>query len=345
MKKYLLPQAGNFYKANLHCHSTYSDGAKSPAEIKEMYMAEGYSAVAFTDHEVYIPHNDLTDDHFVALNGMELSFESDHEDWEIYPWRYTKVCHVCAIAEDPMNHLHPCWNRNKPLGRVAATNKHLVKFDESQPDYHYEYSVECVNKTLKLLKEKGFFTTYNHPTWSLENPETYLAYNDFDALEIYNHSSFCEGFDDYNPHVYEQFLRKGKRIGCVASDDNHNWNPQAWDSFGGFAMIKAEKLDYASLMQALKKGDYYASQGPKIHELWYEDGKICVTCDDALKIDFATGRRHGFAYFGKDGGPINHACFPLIEGDPDPYVRVTVTGFDRKVAHTRAYWMDEILPK
>ncbi len=33
MKKYLLPEGGSFYKANLHCHSTYSDGEYSPAEI------------------------------------------------------------------------------------------------------------------------------------------------------------------------------------------------------------------------------------------------------------------------------------------------------------------------
>ena len=26
MKKYLLPNTGNYYKANLHCHTTLSDG-------------------------------------------------------------------------------------------------------------------------------------------------------------------------------------------------------------------------------------------------------------------------------------------------------------------------------
>ena len=38
MKKYLLPEGGNFYKANLHCHSNVSDGALSPAELKKIYM-------------------------------------------------------------------------------------------------------------------------------------------------------------------------------------------------------------------------------------------------------------------------------------------------------------------
>ena len=35
MRKYLLPENGNFYKANLHCHSTVSDGTLTPEEMKE----------------------------------------------------------------------------------------------------------------------------------------------------------------------------------------------------------------------------------------------------------------------------------------------------------------------
>ena len=72
MKKYLLPPEGQFYKANLHCHSTVSDGRWSPERIKAEYMARGYSVIAYTDHDVLIPHQELTDEHFVALNGYEL---------------------------------------------------------------------------------------------------------------------------------------------------------------------------------------------------------------------------------------------------------------------------------
>ena len=34
MKRWLLPEEGSFYKANLHCHSTYSDGQLTPEELK-----------------------------------------------------------------------------------------------------------------------------------------------------------------------------------------------------------------------------------------------------------------------------------------------------------------------
>ena len=61
MRKYLLPKDGTFYKANLHCHSTVSDGALTPEELKKAYMAEGYSIIAYTDHNVlFITRNCVT---------------------------------------------------------------------------------------------------------------------------------------------------------------------------------------------------------------------------------------------------------------------------------------------
>ncbi|MBQ7302828.1 MAG: PHP domain-containing protein, partial [Clostridia bacterium] len=67
MKVYLLPESGRFYKANLHCHSDLSDGALPPAEIKRRYMEHGYSIVAFTDHDVLLPHTDLASEDFLPL--------------------------------------------------------------------------------------------------------------------------------------------------------------------------------------------------------------------------------------------------------------------------------------
>ena len=72
MRNYLLPKDGRFYKANLHCHTTFSDGRKTPAEIKELYARLGYSVVAITDHDLLIPHDELTDSNFLALHGFEI---------------------------------------------------------------------------------------------------------------------------------------------------------------------------------------------------------------------------------------------------------------------------------
>ena len=68
----LIPQSGSFYKVNFHCHTDASDGKQTAEEVKESYKALGYSAVCFTDHEILVPHDELTDESFVALHGYEV---------------------------------------------------------------------------------------------------------------------------------------------------------------------------------------------------------------------------------------------------------------------------------
>lgn len=46
---YLISPDKKQYKANLHCHSTISDGKKTPEELKEMYKRHGYSILAITE--------------------------------------------------------------------------------------------------------------------------------------------------------------------------------------------------------------------------------------------------------------------------------------------------------
>ena len=70
MKKYLLPPK-NCYKANLHCHSTISDGKITVEELKELYKRNGYSILAYTDHEVLVTHSDLTSAEF-PISDLDL---------------------------------------------------------------------------------------------------------------------------------------------------------------------------------------------------------------------------------------------------------------------------------
>ncbi len=67
------------FKANLHCHSTASDGKLTPEELKYAYKKEGYSILAITDHCYPHPHNELTDSDFLLLTGYEAYIRPDKE--------------------------------------------------------------------------------------------------------------------------------------------------------------------------------------------------------------------------------------------------------------------------
>ena len=53
---------------------------------------------------------------------------------------------------------------------------------------------------------------------------------------------------------------------------------------GGFTMIKAPVLAYDAIIKALDAGDYYCSTGPEIHDLYLEDGRLCLDCSPVRRI-------------------------------------------------------------
>ena len=57
-----------------------------------------------------------------------------------------------------------------------------------------------------------------------------------------------------------------------------------FDSLGGFIMIKAPKLEYSAIMKALENGDFYASSGPEIYEMWTEGEDLHIKTSPVAKI-------------------------------------------------------------
>ena len=336
MRKYLLPQKGNFYKANLHCHTTVSDGVLTPEQVKKAYMEKGYSIVAYTDHDIMIDHSNLQEENFLPLRGWEIEFDEKNTSY-----RKQKTCHICLIAISSDNKTQICYNRTGKMIGNASKYRNQAVFDDTLPDYEIEYSVDCVNDVIRTGLENGFFVTYNHPSWSLEEPSTYLAYNGMNAMEIANWGCIEDGYEDHVPHIYDDMLRAGKRIYCSATDDNHNYGDNWWhDSFGGFNMIKAEKLEYNTITAALVNGDFYSSMGPEIYELYIEDGKIHIKCSPVQNITVHTGSRRSRSRWAYGDERLTEAKFGMTP--EDGYVRFSITDKNGKSAHTRAYFWDEI---
>ncbi len=337
MKKYLLPKEGKFYKANLHCHSDLSDGHFSPEELKNLYKSHGYSVLAYTDHDMFLPHHELSDDSFVALAGFEAAFNENSQ----YPGnKRLKSCHICCIAGTPDIEYHPAWNAKYAYVGNAKENRHMVRFDTNEPLFEREYTPECISRMIKIAREKGFFVTYNHSAWSMETCEQFTNYENLHAMEIFNNGEECEGYPSYSICAYDAMLRSGKQLFAIAADDNHNKHPldtAKCDSFGGWIMIKAEALTYTSVTDALFKGNFYASCGPEIHELYIEDNKIYVFCSEAARITINKGVRGAGAVLAECGEAVTEAVFDFEEDDV--YFRIEVTDKYGKTANTNAYFL------
>ena len=100
---YLISPHKKQYKANLHCHSTISDGKKTPKELKEMYKSHGYSILAITDHEVPRNHSSLNDDDFLTITGYEAYIRPDPNGrYNVYD----KEIHINLFARNSPRYIY-----------------------------------------------------------------------------------------------------------------------------------------------------------------------------------------------------------------------------------------------
>ena len=322
------------YKANLHCHSCYSDGKLTPEELKQAYKERGYSILAITDHERLIEHNDLSDDEILFLTGYEVYVRTMPFDFK----RGTQS-HFNLYSKTPKNKmLYYTPNHTRYIPQEELADLEYYQYVERR-----ENSVEFIKEMIAYAKECGYLVCHNHPTWSFEGENIASAYDGCFAMEIYNHGAYQEGHFEYNQHYYEHQLRRGLSMGLIAADDNHNrhaFDDAACDSFGGVTYILAERLEYDAVIKAMESRNFYASTGPRIVALTVDNGNISVKTDAAQGIWFVTNTKHRKAVWAQAGESLTHAEWEMSQ--EDDWVRIEVIDAQGKRAFTRAYRKEEI---
>lgn len=317
---YLLPNEGNFYKANLHCHTTLSDGHWTPEEVKANYLAHGYSIVAYTDHNQYIYHQHLASEDFLPLAGYEADNNASPEE---YGYKITN--HLCAIAIDP--------------------------YKAKYVDRPNVYDVDALNKMIAEMRENGFIVNLNHPSWSGEDAGTIAKLEGLFGLETYNHLCEETAALGYGHMHYDVMLKKGHRLFALATDDTHNpthiqdtpEHPSVEvGCFGGFVMIKAKELSYKEVIRALQAGEFYSTNGPLIHNYYIKDDMLCIDCDPVSQILMKGIFPGGVGSKRSTQDTLTHAEFPLeaLRQKKQPFVRIELWRKDGKMAWTNPYYFD-----
>ena len=347
MKKYIISPELNWYRANMHCHTTVSDGHYSPEEIKKFYMDMGYSIVAYTDHEIIRTHNDLTDDNFLAITSSEFSINDNKPCFDIPEgkymegWRSKKVLHFGVYSKDPNNTFHPAtgndtFNWWKSQGKIIE--------DVTVDGYDRQYTLESINETIKRLNDNGFLVSLNHPNWSLNDMDDYLNIKGLWSLEILNYATERLTGAEYCPYIYDHMVRQGNfDLFCNMGDDNHNRGGSLDHSFGGSTIIGAKELKYEQIMDALEKGEFYCASGknpPQIKALYVEDNVIKVDCSPATDV-IVTGLGRNFRPYITEDYEFTHAEFKLDK--QDIMFRVTVRDKYGNNAHTHYYNVDDFI--
>lgn len=296
---------GRFWRGNLHTHSTNSDGVLPPDEVCRRYRAEGYDFLALTDHFVGLWNYPLTDtlpyraEGFTTLLGAELHSGA---------MRNGEMWHILAVGL-PADFARPNVPHFRPL--------------EDQ---------ETGAQIARRAVDAGAFVAIAHPQWSGLTLEDMREIDAAHAVEIYNHGCAmgCDRPDGFA--LADQLLTEGRRVTLIATDDAHFSEP---DHFGGWVMVKAEENTPESLLAALKRGDFYSSQGPELRDVRVEGRKVIVESSAVVSV-IAMGRGTGAK--GVHGQSMTRTEVPLDRLGDSPWLRVAVIDAAGKRAWSNPIW-------
>ena len=174
------------WKGNFHCHSTESDGQKSPQEVADFYAQARYDFLAITDHrKITDPQTIRTS--LLLIPGVEL-------DYLVYT-PHRQAVHLIGAG----------------VGPQLMDTPGLM---------------DTPQQGIDGIRASGGLAIFAHPTWSLNSPETLEGLRGLSAVEVYNHVSDApwNGRRGDSSAILDLCCCDGCCLPFVCGDDAHHYD-------------------------------------------------------------------------------------------------------------------------
>lgn len=337
------------FKANLHSHTTNSDGKMTVEELISMYKEHGYQILAITDHETPLRHSGLSSNDFLLLDGYEAYIRPSKKC--IYNKLKPEI-HLNLIAKNKDNSDDRIEEGYLPyLGYNFFYTKYFDKVKAKKLDVARKlknryFTKWYINSFIESAHKAGYFVFLNHPYWSMMDVEDINGLEGLDSIEIYNYSSMRINNDEGDLKYYDMYLRreqknlfginKNKKMPyCHGADDNHNPKRTDIDSFGAFTYIMADDLSYEAISKAISDGNYYASTGPMFKYIEISGKTAHIETSNCETIIMHISPKMSIRIDSRDNEGLSKADFK-IPGN-NGYVYFSIKDKDGKTAVSRYY--------
>lgn len=139
------------------------------------------------------------------------------------------------------------------------------------------------------IREHGGEAILGHPYWLGQDVSDLAAVKGALGLEVYNTTCARPG-KAYSSVHWDNMLDRGHRLLGFANDDTHNYKQ---DYQGGWIMVKSPELTQGAILEALREGRFYSTQGPAIIDIHDEGDELHVHTSPVKAIHFISNRGRG----------------------------------------------------
>jgi hypothetical protein len=297
----------HWYKGNTHTHTLNSDGDSTPDEVVRWYRDHRYHFLVLTDHNFLTDVTALNalhgaDERFLVIRGEEVSSSFEKKPLHINGLDPTRL----VEAQTDGTSVADVLQQNVDAIRMANGVPHI-----NHPNFGWAITAD----DLASLRNNKLFEVYNgHPM--VNN----LGGSGRPGLE----------------QVWDTILSRGVLLYGIATDDAHHFkrltDPTSSRPGQGWVVVRAASLEARAILEALERGDFYASTGVELADYQVADGAITI------KVKPITWAGYRIQFIGRGGTVLEEVQGPdatyRIKGT-EGYVRAKVLESDGSVAWTQ----------
>jgi predicted metal-dependent phosphoesterase TrpH len=245
------PPAPNWYKGNTHTHTTESDGDSSPEDVTRWYAERDYNFLVLSDHNMHTRIETLSGKYaapgrFMLMRGEEVTsaFEG-------------KAIHVNGL------------DTRTVIGRQTGVSV-----------------LDVLQKSVDAIRRQSGVPHINHPnfTWALTAEQLQQVKNN-KLFEIYNGHPMVNNLGGGGvpglEAAWDAILSRGVLLYGIAVDDAHHfkqpWNRELALPGRGWVVVRALRLQPRDILDALERGDFYASTGIVLSDIQTTETAMTIT--------------------------------------------------------------------
>lgn len=267
------PQPGTWWKGNLHTHTFWSDGQEFPEVVCALYKGRGYHFLALTEHNLMAQGEKFARGRRLAsLEDLRARFDEAGRFLLISAEEVTD-----QVAEVPVH--FNALNVSRPLLPVGG-----------------QTVGEVLRRDLERIRAvPGALPILCHPTLKdAIASEDLLALGGLEFMEIYSGNPDQNNAED--ERIWDEVLTHraragGKPLYGLAVDDAHQYGepgPRRALPGRGWVMVRAPALTADALLEALRRGDFYASSGVTLNDVRIGPRSYALAIDAKPSIDYST---------------------------------------------------------
>ncbi len=295
---YLGMTSKTWLKGNLHTHTTNSDGDASPEHVSEWYHEHGYDWLCLSDHN-----------HLTILEGSK----AEKSKWPL-------LVHGEEVTS------------RQSVGPVHVNGYGINELVEASDSTDI---VTAMRENVERIIAAGGMASINHPNfrWAFDDGAM-MQVEGYKFMEVFNgHPNTHNdggGGKTSTAGIWDRLLSHGRRVWGIAVDDSHHYtNEFAADRSNpgrGWVQVDADTPTEHGILEAMSRGDFYASTGVKIGDMVSNTREINLEIDPETEPD-GIQAKYTTLFTGSNGRLLYESTTNSPSYKPtrlDGYVRATV---------------------